>query len=116
MIKSLFPLLVSVSCLTLPGCQQPQSAASKPEPEGAASAEAAQTGAATEAAARSAVAAYVRQQPNAALFQLDSARFMNLDTLWQVMVPRTDWAKRMPNAAAFEVSKKTGRVTTLMVK
>ena len=77
---------------------------------------AAPAGASTETEARNAIAAYVQQQPNAALFQLDSARFMDLDTHWQVMVPRTDWAKRMPNAAAFEVDKKTGRVSTLIVK
>ncbi|TGE08239.1 hypothetical protein [Hymenobacter fodinae] len=67
-------------------------------------------------AARAAVAAYVKSQPNAALYQLDSARVMDVDTNWQVLVPRTDWAGRMPNAAAFEVDKKTGTVTTLKVK
>ena len=102
-----------VSCYSLPSCQQTQPAASGPVGEGAATAPA---GASTEAAARSAIAAYVQQQPNAALFQLDSARFMDLDTRWQVMIPRTDWAKRMPNAAAFEVDKQTGRVSTLLVK
>ncbi|MBO0360769.1 hypothetical protein J0X19_22605 [Hymenobacter sp. BT186] len=114
MKKTLFSLLVVVSASTLAGCQQTQPAASSSAAEGVAPT--VPTGAPTETAARTAVAAYVQQQPNAALFQLDSARFMDLDTHWQVMVPRTDWAKRMPNAAAFEVDKQTGRVTALMVK
>lgn len=112
MNKTYFLLLMLGSGYGVGSCQQPQSDASTSEAVSAT----APAGATTEAEARSAVAAYVQQQPNAALFELDSARFMDLDTLWQVMVPRTDWAKRMPNAAAFEVSKKTGRVTTLMVK
>jgi hypothetical protein len=114
MKKVLFPLLALVNYFTLQGCQQPQPASSNPVQEGAATT--APTGAATEAAARTAITKHLQQQPNVALFQLDSARFMDLDTHWQVMVPRTDWAKRMPNAAAFEVDKKTGRVSTLMVK
>ena len=72
--------------------------------------------AASEAQARAAVADYVKTQPNAALYLTDSARVVDVDTKWQVLVPRTDWAKRMPNAAAFEVDKQTGAVTTLMVK
>ncbi|MDF7814756.1 hypothetical protein [Hymenobacter sp. YC55] len=78
--------------------------------------QAAPTSATTEVAARAAVAQHLQQQPNSALYQFDSARVTDVDTHWQVMVPRTDWAKRMPNAAAFEVDKQTGKVTTLMVK
>ena len=70
----------------------------------------------TEAEARAAVVRHVQAQPNAALYVTDSARVVDVDTKWQVMVPRTDWARRMPNAAAFEVDKQTGAVTTLMVK
>ncbi|QJX47894.1 hypothetical protein HMJ29_13455 [Hymenobacter taeanensis] len=70
----------------------------------------------TEDAARAAVAAYVKTQPSAALYQSDSARVVDAETKWQVLVPRTDWAGRMPNAAAFEVDKQTGAVTTLKVK
>lgn len=73
-------------------------------------------GARTEAEARAAVARYVSQQPNAALYQLDSARVVEVDANWQILVPRTDWAGRMPDAAAFDVDKKTGSVTSLLVK
>lgn len=72
--------------------------------------------ASTEAEARAAVVRHITAQPNATLYVTDSARVVEVDTKWQVMVPRTDWAKRMPNAAAFEVDKQTGAVTTLMVK
>jgi len=74
------------------------------------------SGAATEAEARAAVARYVQAQPNAALYVVDSASAVEVDDHWQILVPRTDWAKRMPNRAAFEVDKKTGQVSTMMVK
>lgn len=70
----------------------------------------------TADAARAAVADYLKTQPNATLYQSDSARVVDVDTKWQVLVPRTDWVGRMPNAAAFEVDKQTGAVTTLKVK
>jgi hypothetical protein len=35
---------------------------------------------------------------------------------WQVLVPRTVWAQRMPNRARFEVDKATGAVQTAPVK
>jgi hypothetical protein len=73
-------------------------------------------GAATAAAARAVLAAYLQQQPNAAVYQLDSATVTEVDTRWQILVPRTDWATRRPNAAAFEVDKQTGSVTVLRVK
>lgn len=74
------------------------------------------TPAATEAAARAAVARYIQAQPNAALYVPDSARVVDVDTHWQVLVPRTDWAQRMPNRARFEVDKQTGQVSTQPVK
>lgn len=70
----------------------------------------------TAAEARTAVARFVAGQPNSALYQLDSASVVEVDTQWQVLVPRTDWAGRMPNKAAFEVSKQTGAVRSLLVK
>ena len=74
------------------------------------------TDALTEARARASLARYLQQQPNAAVYQLASATFTDVDTKWQILVPRTDWAKLMPNAAAFEVDKKTAAVTVLRVK
>jgi hypothetical protein len=38
------------------------------------------------------------------------------EATWQVLVPRTDWAKRMPNRARFEVDKQTGQVSSQPVK
>lgn len=73
-------------------------------------------GAPTAEAARAAVARYISALPQAALYVPDSARVVDVDTRWQVLVPRTDWAKRMPNRAAFEVDKATGAVTTRPVK
>lgn len=70
----------------------------------------------TDADARTAVRNYIQTQPNAALFVIDSARVNENGATWQVLVPRTDWAKRMPNAAHFEVDKATGEVSTGTVK
>ncbi len=74
------------------------------------------TGAATEADARAAVARHIKTLPNAALYMPDSARVNDNAATWQVLVPRTDWAKRMPNRARFEVDKKTGQVSSAPVK
>jgi hypothetical protein len=74
------------------------------------------TGAPTEAAARAAVARHIQTLPNAALFVPDSARVNDNDATWQVLVPRTDWAGRMPNRARFEVDKQTGQVSSAPVK
>ena len=74
------------------------------------------TPAPTAKAARAAVARYLLGQPNAALYVPDSASVVEVATRWQVLVPRTDWVRRMPNKAAFEVDKATGAVTTLRVK
>lgn len=70
----------------------------------------------TEAAARAAVARHIQALPNAALYVPDSARVNDNDASWQVLVPRTDWAGRMPNRARFEVSKQTGQVSSRPVK
>jgi hypothetical protein len=77
---------------------------------------AAAPGAPTEAAARAAVARHIQALPNAALFVPDSARVNDNDATWQVLVPRTDWAGRMPNRARFEVDKQTGEVSSAPVK
>ncbi len=74
------------------------------------------TGAPTEAAACAAISLYLQGQPNANLYIVDSARATDLGAHWQVLVPRTDWALRMPNCAALEVDKQTGTVKTLSVK
>jgi hypothetical protein len=116
MFKPLSYLLFGVAC-TLASCQQTPPNTSAPT--------AAETPAATapatpqqlsEADARAAVGKYIQAQPNAALFVVDSARVNDNDATWQVLVPRTDWAKRMPNAARFEVDKTTGAVRTGLVK
>lgn len=70
----------------------------------------------TEAAARAAVARYILALPNAARYVPDSARVNDNNRSWQVLVPRTDWAGRMPNRARFEVDKQTGQVSSQPVK
>jgi hypothetical protein len=84
------------------------------------SAEAAPTAAATpapdEASARAAVARHIQTLPNATLYVPDSARVNDNEATWQVLVPRTDWANRMPNRARFEVDKQTGQVSSQPVK
>jgi hypothetical protein len=116
MHKSLSFLLLGAAC-ALAGCQQTPPVTSAPT--------AAETPAATASAeskplsqddARAAVAAFIQTKPNAALFVVDSARVNDNEATWQVLVPRTDWAKRMPNAARFEVDKATGKVSTGLVK
>lgn len=95
----------------LAGCQSPPAtttpAASAPVPP---------VGAPTEAAARAAVAHYIQALPNASLYVPDSARAVEVDDHWQLLVPRIDWARRMPNRAAFEVDKASGTVTARPVK
>lgn len=70
----------------------------------------ARAAATTAAEARAAVGHYLHGQPNAGLYVLDSARANDNDTTWQVLVPRTDWAGRLPSRARFEVEKATGAV------
>lgn len=99
-------LATLVSCETSP----PQSAA------GSVTAEQVSASAATPEAARAAVRRHLAQQPDSALYVVDSALVNDVDTQWQILVPRTDWRNRMPNKAAFEVDKQTGAVSTRPVK
>jgi hypothetical protein len=113
-------LLLAVGLLLLGNCQNRPSTTEQPDAAAASTAPADTVAAAslgtTADQARAAVAAYVQALPNAALYQLDSARVMEAGPQWQVMVPRTDWARRMPNKAAFNVDKQTGAVSTQAVK
>lgn len=112
MRKSLSLVLLSAALAGLNSCEPAQPVASTPsqQPVNATAA------ASTEARARAAVARFVEQQPNATLYQLDSARALEVNDHWQILVPRTDWAGRMPNKAAFDVDKQTGVVSPLAVK
>ena len=111
-------LLSAALLLTLASCQSASAptTATPTTPEAAAAAPAVATAAPTAETARAAVGRYLQAQPNASLYVLDSASVVDVDTHWQVLVPRTDWAKRMPNKAAFEVEKSTGAVSTRPVK
>jgi hypothetical protein len=106
--------LLGVVCL-VSSCQQISSTADQPAST-AVPAVVTTDGAPTATAAQAMVARHVQGLPQTALYQLDSMRVVEVDTHWQVQVPRTDWAGRMPNAAAFDVDKQTGRVTTVSVK
>lgn len=103
-------LLVDVLCFTS-SCQSPPTSADEPSQAAISIA-----GAPTEATAKTLLSAYLQKQPQAALYQLDSMRILDVDTHWQVLVPRTDWAERMPNAAAFDIDKQSGRITTRQIK
>jgi hypothetical protein len=107
------PLLILALAAGFGSCQQNPTTSSNP-----ATAEAPAAGpvADTEAGARAAVQRYLSGQSNANLYVLDSASFVEVNAQWQVLVPRTDWAGRMPNKAAFEVDKLTGEVRPLAVK
>lgn len=116
-------LLPAALLLALAGCQSataPTTAADAAPADAAAApattAPVTAAGAPTSEAARAAVSRFVQTLPNATLYVPDSASVVDVDTHWQVLVPRTDWAKRMPNKAAFEVDKATGTVTTRPVK
>jgi glucose/arabinose dehydrogenase len=112
-------LLSAVLLLALAGCQSataPTAATDDAAPVADTAAPTAAPGATTDATARAAVSRYIQTLPNATLYVPDSASVVDVDTHWQVLVPRTDWAKRMPNKAAFEVDKATGTVTTRPVK
>ncbi len=104
-------LVPTLLLLALAACQ------SATTPAGQAGAPQATTpGAPTTEDARAAVRRYLRAQPDSALYVLGSAAILDADASWQVLVPRTDWANRMPNRAAFDVSKATGTVTRRAVK
>jgi len=112
------PLLSAALLVALASCQPASAPTAAPAtPEAAATTPAVPAaGAPTTEAARAAVGRYLQAQPNAALYVLDSASVVEVDTRWQVLVPRTDWARQMPNKAAFEVEKSTGAVSTLPVR
>jgi hypothetical protein len=104
-------ILFEIVCL-LGSCQQPHANADQAvqnTPFAAASAP-------TVAAAQTMVLRHLQGQPQVDLYQLDSMRLLEVDGHWQVLVPRTDWVGRMPNAAAFKVDKQTGQVTSIPVK
>jgi predicted small lipoprotein YifL len=111
-------LPLAILLLALAGCQSATTPTANAPTAATPSAISMPTGtpAPTTEAARAAVARYLQGQPNAALYVPDSASIVDVDAHWQVLVPRTDWAKRMPNKAAFEVDKATGAVRTLPVK
>ncbi|MCB2379621.1 hypothetical protein LGH70_18640 [Hymenobacter sp. BT635] len=114
MLKAL-PFLL-LGALGAASCQQTPGNDTSMLPASAETTASPDLGAATADGARSAVRRHVQALPNASLFVLDSATALEIDDHWQVLVPRTDWAGRMPNKAAFEVDKKSGAVRTLMVK
>jgi hypothetical protein len=70
----------------------------------------------TEAEALNAIRSFLQEKPDAGLYLLDSAQVIDTDTHWQILVPRKDWANRMPNRAAFEVDKLTGNVSIRPLK
>ncbi|MBD2722667.1 hypothetical protein [Hymenobacter armeniacus] len=113
-MKPFLSALLLSAAATLAGCQQtppanesPQAPAAAPQPP---------TAGKTEAEARTLVAAYVKTLPTPELYVTDSARVNDNGATWQVLVPRRDWARRMPNSARFEVQKETGAVSTAPVK
>jgi hypothetical protein len=112
----MFKTLLSAALLLALASCQPATTPTTPEAAATPAAGPATASAPTAEAARAAVGRYLQAQPNAALYVLDSASVVDVDTHWQVLVPRTDWAKRMPNKAAFEVEKSTGTVSTRPVK
>ena len=115
MLKSLSLILVLFSLGGISSCQSTHSVATST----AAIKQDATTpleGATTEAEARASLARYIQKLPNAAVYQLTLATATDVETKWQIMVPRTDWANVMPNAAAFEVDKHNAAVTVLRVR
>jgi hypothetical protein len=108
--------LLALATSVLASCQSSPTTTSDSPPATEAAATAASTPAPTEAAARAAVARHIQGLPNAALYVADSARVNDNNISWQVLVPRTDWAGRMPNRARFEVNKRTGQVSSPPVK
>ena len=99
----------------LGGCQQ--SATPTDQPAAPAAAATPPAAAVTDqAGARAAVGRYLQTLPDARVYVLDSANVVDVDSHYQVLVPRTDWAGRMPNRARFQVDKATGVVQDLPVK
>jgi hypothetical protein len=121
MTKLLFSLLalgagVLASCQPTPNSATSTSPPAETAPAATTPAPAAASTVSDEASARAAVARHIQTLPNAALYVPDSARVNDNEASWQVLVPRTDWAGRMPNRARFEVNKKTGQVSSQPVK
>jgi len=120
-----FPALLLALACTLGSCQRPETSTDMPatnsdalatDSVAAPDATMAAASVSTEAAARTAVRDYVQELPNRVVYQVDSASVVDADAQFQVLVPRTDWAGRMPNKAAFNVDKQTGVVTVQPVK
>lgn len=103
---------LALGLLGLAACQSGKTTQQTPNPQAVPPA----SRVASAASARAAVASYLSQQPNRQLYVADSARVVDAGSHYQVLVPRTDWAGRLPNRAAFEVDKATGAVTTRAVK
>ena len=100
----------------LASCQPTPNATTSTAPSAEATPTTAATPAPDEASARAAVARYIQALPNANVYVPDSARVNDNEASWQVLVPRTDWAGRMPSRARFEVNKQTGQVSSQPVK
>ncbi|MGI4734774.1 MAG: hypothetical protein ACRYG7_06290 [Janthinobacterium lividum] len=115
MIKCLFTTL-ALAAGPLASCQPTPTTSAGGTPTTETASPPAPTPAPTEAAARAAVARHIRAMPNAARYVPDSARVTDNNASWQVLVPRTDWAGRLPNRARFEVDKRTGQVSSQPVK
>ena len=115
MTTKLFSLL-ALGAGVLASCQPTPNTTNSAAPAAEAAPAAATAPVPDEASARAAVARHIQTLPNAALYVPDSARVNNNDASWQVLVPRTDWAGRMPNRARFEVDKQTGQVSSQPVK
>ncbi|MBC6611808.1 hypothetical protein H8B15_12810 [Hymenobacter sp. BT507] len=125
MMKNLPALLLGLAC-ALGSCQRTETTTDMPATTAdTVTADSAATPATTsvpnasintEAAARTAVRDYVQELPNRTVYQVDSASVVESDAQFQVLVPRTDWAGRMPNKAAFNVDKQTGVVSVQPVK
>ena len=104
MCPNYFTILVALAA-ALVSCQQTPTTTAPTEAPSAATPSNTPTGAPTEAAARAAIGRYLQGQPNTNFYVVDSARTINLGAYWQVPVPRTDWARRMPNRAASKVAR-----------
>lgn len=113
-------LLVGLAACQATPPQDPGATAATPQPDATRSlrpsASAPGSRVATAAQAKAAVARYVATLPNQQLYVTDSARVVEAGASYQVQVPRTDWAGRMPSRAAFEVDKATGSVSPRLVK
>jgi hypothetical protein len=115
MTTKLFSLL-ALGAGVLASCQPTPNTTTSAAPAAEAAPAAATAPVPDEASARAAVARHIQTLPNAALYVPDSARVNDNEASWQVLVPRTDWAGRMPNRARFEVDKQTGQVSSQPVK